>query len=114
MSETTLHIGIMLFGAFIASFAQLFLKKAALKQYPNFIKQYLNPGVITGYALMLVSTAAALTAFRVVPLSFAPISDAAALVFTTVLGVLTFKEKMPPKKIIGILIVAAGILVITL
>jgi len=37
----------------VASFSQILLKKSAAKKYDNVIKEYLNPYVIIGYAIMV-------------------------------------------------------------
>ena len=36
-------------GVLAASFSQVLLKKAACRQYGSFIREYLNPYVISGY-----------------------------------------------------------------
>ena len=39
----------------VASVSQVLLKKGALNEYQNWIRQYLNPWVIGGYLLMFAS-----------------------------------------------------------
>ena len=46
----------VLAAVFIASVSQLLLKAGANKSYPTLIRQYLNPYVVFGYALMVLST----------------------------------------------------------
>ena len=43
-------------GVLAASFSQVLLKKAACRQYGSFIREYLNPYVISGYILLVGST----------------------------------------------------------
>jgi len=112
MNELRLFIGLMLLGALVSSFSQLLLKTSAQKEHPSFLKQYLNLRVIAAYGLLLTSTAASLTAFRVVPLSYAPVADAAALVFTVLLSSMVLKERLSFRKAAGMLVVAAGIIII--
>ena len=53
MNETFL---ILVLSIFVASVSQVLLKKSSLKKYDSIIKEYLNPYVITGYILLLLST----------------------------------------------------------
>ena len=47
---------LLLFGSvLIASFSQILLKMGAAKNYPTFLRQYLNPYVISGYGLTFIS-----------------------------------------------------------
>ena len=46
-----LYIGIYLLGVLISSISQVLLKKAALHTYDSPLKEYLNPLVITAYAI---------------------------------------------------------------
>ena len=114
MSELHVFLGIMLFGALISSFSQLLLKNAASREYKSFLGQYLNRRVITAYIILLSATVASLIAFRVVPLSYAPVADAAAQVFTVTLSTLVLKERLTFKKAAGLVVVVAGILVVVL
>ena len=40
----------------VASLSQILLKKSAEKSYQSLLREYLNPWVISGYGLMVVST----------------------------------------------------------
>ncbi len=114
MNDLTIYLLILIGGTLIASFSQLILKTAANREYPTLIKQYLNLRVISAYFLLFVSTITSLIAFRVVPLSYAPISDAAGQIFTVTLGYLVLKEKLTTKKLLGLAIILAGIFLIAL
>ena len=43
-------------GVFVASMAQIVLKKSAKKEHTNLIKEYLNLNVILGYGMLFGST----------------------------------------------------------
>ena len=43
---------IVIFAVFVAAGSQILLKKGALKHFAPFWKQYINPWVICGYALL--------------------------------------------------------------
>lgn len=114
MDKIFLSLIVLVFGTFIASLAQLLLKTAAVKEYPTRIKQYLNLRVLSGYTVMLASMAASLFAFRALPFSYAPVADAAALLFTVSMSAVVLKEKLTRKKISGILVVIIGIVIIAI
>lgn len=88
------------------------LKTAAGREYQSPLRRYINVRVLSAYAILLITTAVSLTAFRVVPLTFAPVADAAAQVFTLGFGVFILKEKLTPRKAAGVLVIAAGIFII--
>ncbi len=48
----------------VASFSQILLKKSAAKKYDNVIKEYLNPYVIIGYAMMVGTTVLTILAYH--------------------------------------------------
>ena len=51
-----LYVGVYLLGVLISSVSQVLLKKAAMRQYETPLKEYLNPWVITAYALFFGAT----------------------------------------------------------
>ena len=60
---------IMLTGTFIASISQIVLKKAAEKEYPSKIAEYLNPMVIGAYFVFFAASLCSVTGYKKVPLS---------------------------------------------
>lgn len=101
----------LIIGTFISSVSQVMLKKAAMKEYPNVIREYLNPLVIFAYVLFFVSTLGSLLAYKGIPLSMGPILEGSAYIFVTFFGVTIFKEKLNTKKAIALLLILAGITV---
>ncbi len=102
---------ILVVGTLISSISQVLLKKAAMKEYKNIIREYLNPLVIFAYVLFFVSTFASLFAYKGIPLSMGPILEGSAYIFVTFFGVTIFKEKLNTKKVIALLLILAGITV---
>ncbi len=102
---------ILVVGTFISSISQVMLKKAAMKEYANVIREYLNPLVIFAYVLFFVSTLASLLAYKGIPLSMGPVLEGSAYIFVTLFGVTIFKEKLSTKKVIALLLILAGITV---
>ncbi|MBQ9610453.1 MAG: EamA family transporter [Lachnospiraceae bacterium] len=96
---------------FISSVAQILLKKSTQKSHESVIKEYLNPYVITAYAIFLVSTILTVFALRKVPLSMAPVIESLGYVFVAVLGYFAVHERLEKQKIIGIVFILIGICV---
>ena len=102
---------IFLFGVFIASIAQVLLKKSALKKYSSVCKDYLNLMVVGAYFLMAISMMISVMAYKGIPLSMGPLLDAAGYIFIMFFGVKVFKEKISVEKIIALTFILAGIFV---
>ena len=106
-----LHAIVMLLGVFIASIAQVLLKKSAQKVYDNIFKEYLNMMVVLGYSMMLISTMCTVYAYRKIPISLAMVLDATGYVFATLFGYLFFGETISARRILALLLIILGILV---
>lgn len=114
MDSVWLYVGIYLCSVFVASLSQILLKTAANKDYPNKIKEYLNRYVLAGYALLFVSTILTMLALKKVPLSWSNVIESTGYFFVFILGYLILHERFSRQKIIGILIIFAGIAVFIL
>ncbi len=102
---------IYLLAVFVASFSQILLKKAAMNQYPNRIREYLNVFVILGYGMMFVSMFLAIVAYKGIEYKNGMIIDSLGNVLVLIFSYLFFKEKIGPRKIIGILLILCGFFV---
>ena len=102
---------VLLFGVFISAISQVLLKKAALKEYENPLKEYLNPYVIVAYSIFVLSTLLSIVAYRGIPLSMGPILEATSYIYVTFFGVKIFSEKMNGKKILALGFIISGILI---
>lgn len=101
-------------GVFISSVAQLLLKKSAQTNRGGVIREYLNRLVITGYLILFAAMCIAIVAYRVVPLKYGAIIESLGYVFVMLLSAAFLKEKVTPRKILGNLIIIAGIIVFSL
>lgn len=110
------RLGVMLFGVLIADFSQIMLKKAADRSYDKWWKQYLNPLVICAYAILGLSFICSFLALRgdILPLSMAPLWNAAGYFFVTGFAFLFLKERPNKKKLIGLCILIVGIILFSL
>jgi drug/metabolite transporter (DMT)-like permease len=105
---------LMLTGTFIASCSQIVLKKAADKEYPNKLAEYLNPMVIGAYIFFFGASLCSVMGYKVVPLSIGPILEASGYIWVAILGKIFLKEKISAKKAIGLVIIIAGIVIAAL
>lgn len=105
---------ISLTGVFISSVSQVLLKKAAQKEYPNKIREYLNIPVIVAYAIFFSATLLSIYAYKGIPLSMGPVLEASAYIFVTFFGVTIFKEKITPRKALALAMIITGIIIYSL
>jgi len=111
MNELAIYSLILVSGSLVSAVSQIMLKKSALKEYPNKIKEYLNPTVIIAYILFFVTTFISLYALKVVPLSMAPILEASGYIFVAVLSYIFLKERLTKRQFIGMALIILGIIV---
>lgn len=102
---------ILLFGVFISAISQVMLKKAAMKQYPSKLKEYLNPLVIIAYVLFVGTTLLSILAYRGIPLSLGPVLESTSYLYVTIFGIAIFHEKINKQKIIALVLILLGIIV---
>jgi drug/metabolite transporter (DMT)-like permease len=101
-------------GVFIASIAQILLKKGARIKREKMVQEYMNRLVLGGYAILLVSMCIAILAYRVVLLKYGAIIESLGYVFVMLLSAAFLKEKITRKKLIGNLIIILGVVVFSL
>ncbi len=100
---------LMLLGQLIASISQILLKKSSQKEYPNFIRQYLNILVIAGYGLLVVSMLIAIICYGHMPYMYVVIIEPVGYIMVMLLSRFFFKEKITGNKILGMMLILAGI-----
>ncbi|WP_035797331.1 hypothetical protein [Butyrivibrio sp. MB2005] len=100
-----------LVGQLIASISQMLLKKSSQKEYPNFIRQYLNVLVIMGYGLLVVSMFIAIVCYGHMPYMYVVILEPVGYIMVMFLSRMLFAEKITKNKIIGMLLILSGICV---
>ena len=105
---------LMLLSITIAGFSQILLKKAAVKPTERWIDQYLNVPVIIAYGLFVLSTVCSTLSYRSLPLSATPVFNALSQVIVAVLAFLFFREKLSRRRMAGLLLLLAGIVLFSL
>ena len=96
----------------IASFAQVLLKMSASESHKNVIEEYLNWKVIVGYGLMFVGMFLTIIAYaKGVQYKNGPIMESIANIWVVLLSFWFFREPITKKKVLGNLLILAGIVV---
>ena len=101
----------MLFSVSVASVSQILLKKSTFQKYDSVIREYLNPWVIGGYGMLILSMLISIYAYSGVDYKNGPVIESLGNVFVPVLSWLIFKEKLSIRKVAGILCIMMGIVV---
>ena len=101
----------MICAVIVSSFSQILLKKSARRTYASFIKEYLNPYVIVGYGMMVVSTLLIIAAYRGLGYKNGPIIESLGYILVMILSYLFFKEKVGKRKILGYALILLGVVV---
>lgn len=114
MNSLRISIGVLVLSVFVASVSQILLKISANKRYPSRIREYLNRYVIAGYMLLFVSTILTMLALKKVPLSWSPVIESCSYIFVSILGYFILKEKFHRRKLLGMCVIFAGILIFSL
>ena len=95
----------------VASLSQILLKKSAEKSYQSLLREYLNPWVMSGYGLMVVSTLLTVGGYAGLEYKNGAVIESLGFVLVMLLSRLFFREKITKKKLIGNALILLGIAV---
>lgn len=95
----------------VSASSQMLLKKGASKKYDSVIREYLNPWVIGGYGLMVLSTLCVIFAYKGVEYKNGATIESLGYLLIMILGRVIFDEKITKRKLLGNLIILLGVLV---
>lgn len=95
----------------IAAFSQLLLKASANRPHASLMREYLNPFVIGGYGLLVISMLLTIGAFRGLAYKNGPVIESLGYVLVMLLSRLFFKERLTRRKLASTALIIAGILV---
>ena len=109
--DAAVYYGFLLAGVLAASFSQVLLKKAAMRAWPSFLREYLNPWVAGGYFLLLSSTARNIAGLRGLSFLNGPVMESFGYVFVLFLSRLFFGERITKRKLAGVGCILAGMLI---
>ena len=82
-----------------------------MKKYGSVIREYLNLPVISGYGLMFVGMLLGVIGYRHVEYKNGPVVESVGFIMVMVLSRLFFGEKITKRKVLGNILILAGILV---
>ena len=102
---------VMIFVELLASVSQVLLKKSAQKEYPSRIREYLNILVIGGYGLLVLSMIIGIFCYKHLGYMGTVVMEPIAYIMVMFLSRLVFGEKITGKKVIGMCLIIAGILI---
>ncbi|WKY44811.1 EamA family transporter [Eubacteriaceae bacterium ES2] len=106
-----MYFVLYLVSVLVASLSQVILKKSALMKYETRIKEYLNPYVIGAYGFFFISAFMTTMAYKVVPLTIGPVLESTGYIYIGVLSLLILKEKLSRRKLLGNILIIAGIFI---
>lgn len=105
-----IHHLILVSSVIIASISQIFLKKSTYQTHDSLLKEYLNPYVIFGYGLMIVSTILTIYAFSGLNFKEGPIIESIGYFIVMILSYFFLNEKITKRKLLGNIIIVIGII----
>lgn len=114
MSKIFTYSIIYLGGVIISAFAQILLKKATMVERDSKIKEYLNFRTMFAYGVFFSATLCTVLSYKYVPMSMGPILGTTEYLFIALLSYIFLKEKIKKKKLIGLCVIVAGILIFSI
>ncbi len=100
---------VFLAGVFVAAFMQVLLKRSAMLQHKNTLREYLNFRVIISYSVLLLICLVSVYCYRFIPLTTGLMLSSAEYLFIAVLSAIFFKEHISRQKLIGLALIISGI-----
>lgn len=97
-----------------SAISQILLKQSANQEHGNILKEYLNWRVITAYLIFGLVLLANTYAYTQVEMKYGPVLDTITYVFVLLLSWMVLREKITKGKLIGNLIIVAGVLIYTM
>ena len=103
---------VFMFGSVIlSSVSQILLKISAGKKHESFLKEYLNIWVIAGYGLMAAATLTTIAAYQGMDYKNGPVIESLGYILVMLLSYLILKEKVTGRKLLGYVLILAGVAV---
>lgn len=106
--------GLILFSNMVAAISQILLKRAAGRTWPVWWRAYINPYVIAAYILFFMTTIFSVLALRFIPLSLSAALGSSGQIFVPLLSYLFLGEKPSRRRLCGMMIIVAGLVIFVL
>lgn len=97
-----------------SAISQILLKQSANRQHVSVLKEYMNWRVILAYLIFGMVLLMNTYAYTQVQMKYGPVLDTFTYAFVLIFSCLILKEKITKGKLIGNLIIVAGVLIYTL
>lgn len=95
----------------LSAVSQTLLKKSAMKTHESRIREYLNPLVIGGYALLGLCMLLSLICYSRIGYMGTVVLEPGAYILVMLIGHRVFGESVTVRKALGMLLIVSGILV---
>lgn len=105
---------IALLSGIISACSQMLLKKSSQIERKCFIREYCNFYVICGYGLTFVCMILMVIAYRGLPLKYGAVLESLIYFYVMMLSRLFFGEQLTAKRIIGNLLIVAGVVIFSI
>ena len=105
------YLILMIIAELIASSSQILLKKSAGRHYSSFLKEYLNILVIAGYGMLAVSMLISIICYGGLGYMNVVVMEPIGYIIVMFLSRIFFNEKITIRKVSGMILLLAGILV---
>ena len=105
------YLILMIMAELIASSSQILLKKSAGRHYSSFLREYLNVLVIAGYGMLAVSMLISIICYGGLGYMNVVVMEPIGYIIVMFLSRIFFKEKITLRKVSGMILLLAGILV---
>ena len=102
---------LMIVAELIASTSQILLKKSAEKEYPSFIREYLNLLVIGGYGMLMISMVISIFCYDGLGYMGVVVMEPLGYIIVMFLSRMVFGEKFTLRKLLGMVMILSGIAV---
>lgn len=102
---------VMFLSVVVASLSQVLLKKSTFCRHASFVREYLNPYVIGGYALLVFSMLMTVYAYSGMDFKNGPLIESFGNVIVLILSYAFFKERISARKLAGMFCIMAGVFV---
>lgn len=107
-----MYYGLVVFDVFIAALAQMLLKSSSMNSHRSFLFEYLNPKVIGGYIIMMMSLVLNVYALNHgVLLKELSTIESLSYMFVPLLSFIFFKETITRQKMVAIGVIMTGVIV---
>lgn len=107
------YVGVALFSVLLSSLSQVLLKKSSGEAKKHWIFDYLNPKVIVAYGTIFVCMLLMIYAFTGMSYRYGEVIGSLAYLLIMIFSRIFLKEKITKRRVIGNLIIVAGVLIFT-